>query len=62
MQTIKLKNKPYLLGGYSIVVPLEGKGPLKDYFDYILKDDTLKEKTFEKKRTQIIARYYSWCN
>ena len=48
MQTINIKNNVYLTGGYSIVGPLEGKGPLKDYFDYILNDDTLKEKTFEK--------------
>ncbi len=54
MQTIKLKNKPYLLAGYSMVGPLEGKGPLKDYFDYILKDDTLKEKTFEKSERKLL--------
>ena len=54
MQTIKFKNKPYLLNGYSIVGPLEGKGPLKDYFDYILKDDTLKEKTFEKAERKLL--------
>jgi stage V sporulation protein AD len=42
MQTIIMKNNVYVLSGYSIVGPLEGKGPLKDYFDYILKDDTLK--------------------
>ena len=54
MQTIKFKNKPYLLNGYSIVGPLEGKGPLHDYFDYILKDDTLKEKTFEKSERKLL--------
>ena len=46
MRTIKMKNNVYLLSGYSIVGPLEGKGPLHNYFDYVLKDDTLKEKTF----------------
>ncbi len=54
MQTIKMKNNTYLLDGYSIVGPLEGKGPLKDYFDYILKDDTLKEKTFEKAERKLL--------
>ena len=54
MQTIKLKNNVYLLSGYSIVGPLEGKGPLKEYFDYILKDDTLKEKTFEKSERKLL--------
>ena len=47
MQTIKMKNDVFFLAGYSIVGPLEGKGPLHNYFDYILKDDTLNEKTFE---------------
>lgn len=54
MQTIFMKNNTYLLAGYSIVGPLEGKGPLKDYFDYILKDDTLKEKTFEKSERKLL--------
>ena len=54
MQTIKMKNNVYLLSGYSIVGPLEGKGPLKGYFDYILKDDTLKEKTFEKSERKLL--------
>lgn len=54
MQTIILKNGAYILNGYSIVGPLEGKGPLKDYFDYILKDDTLKEKTFEKAERKLL--------
>ena len=35
MQTYKLKNKVYILEGFSMVGPLEGKGPLKDYLDYI---------------------------
>lgn len=54
MQTIKIKNNVYILSGYSMVGPLEGKGPLKDYFDYILKDDTLKEKTFEKSERKLL--------
>ncbi len=54
MQTIILKNKTYLLNGYSIVGPLEGKGPLKDYFDYILKDDTLKQSTFEHSERKLL--------
>ncbi len=54
MQTIKMKNNVFVLSGYSIVGPLEGTGPLKDYFDYILKDDTLKEKTFEKSERKLL--------
>ena len=56
MQTIKFKNKPYLMEGYSIVGPLEGKGPLKDYFDYVLIDDTLKEKSFEKAERKLLQK------
>lgn len=54
MQTIKLKNKVYLLAGYSMVGPLEGKGPMKDYFNYVIQDDTLKEKTFEKSERKLL--------
>lgn len=54
MQTIKMKHNTYLLKGYSIVGPLEGKGPLKDYFDYVLKDDTLAETTFEKSERKLL--------
>ncbi|MFQ6752687.1 MAG: stage V sporulation protein AD [Clostridia bacterium] len=54
MQTIKMKNNVYLLAGYSMVGPLEGKGPLKEYFDYVIQDDTLKEKTFEKSERKLL--------
>ena len=54
MQTHILKHSVYLKSGYSIVGPLEGKGPLKDYFDYIIKDDTMKEKTFEKSERKLL--------
>lgn len=59
MQTIKMKNNVYILSGYSIVGPLEGKGPMHDYFDYILKDDTLKEKTFEKSERKLLKNIIS---
>lgn len=54
MQTIKMKNNVYIISGYSMVGPLEGKGPLKDYFDYVIQDDTLKEKTFEKSERKLL--------
>lgn len=56
MQTIKFKMPVYLLKGYSIVGPLEGQGPLKEYFDYVLKDDTLKETTFEKSERKLLEQ------
>ena len=44
MQTIKLKNDVFIISGYSMVGPLEGAGPLKEYFDYVIQDVTyLKE-------------------
>lgn len=54
MQTITLKGNAYLMEGYSMVGPLEGKGPLKDYFDFCFADDTLKEKTFEKAERKLL--------
>ena len=57
MQTIKLKKKTYLLEGYSIVGPLEGTGPLKDYFDYILKDDTLNLEAYSAVLSGFLGNY-----
>ena len=54
MQTIKMKNNVYIISSYSIVGPMEGKGPLKEYFDYVIQDDTLKEKTFEKSERKLL--------
>ena len=54
MQTIKMKNSVYVSAGYSMVGPLEGKGPMKEYFDYVIQDDTLKEKTFEKSERKLL--------
>ena len=54
MQTIKMKNNVYISACYSMVGPLEGKGPLKEYFDYIIQDDTLKEKSFEKSERKLL--------
>ncbi len=48
MNTIFFKNKPSIIGAYSIVGPKEAEGPLKNYFDKKEKDDTFGEKTFEK--------------
>ncbi|MCQ2564641.1 MAG: stage V sporulation protein AD [Clostridia bacterium] len=58
MQTIKLKNAVYLRAGYSAVGPLEGKGPLGGYFDYVFKDDKLKEKTFEKAERKMLKTIF----
>ncbi len=53
-QTVFFKNKPIIIGHYSIVGPKEGKGPLRDYFSKIEEDDLFGQKTYEKaERTMI---------
>ena len=47
-QTFVFDNGVYLLSGASIVGEKEGQGPLKNYFDVILQEDTWGEDSFEK--------------
>ena len=47
-QTIVFKNKPVIIGSYSIVGPKEGKGNFGPYFNYVMKDDTYGEDSYEK--------------
>ena len=53
-QTIVFKNKPKIIGAYSVAGEKEGFGNFKEYFDYVLKDDKFGEKTFEKAERKII--------
>lgn len=53
-QTIVFNNGVNILGNYSIVGEKEGCGNFKDYFDYILKDDTFGEKSYEKAERKIL--------
>ena len=53
-QTIYFKNKPVIIGSYSIVGPKEGEGPFGKYFDHVMKDDTFGEKTYEKAERKMI--------
>ncbi len=46
-QTIIFKNKPKIIGNYSIVGKKEGDGCFKDYFHYVLEDDLFGETSFE---------------
>ena len=46
-QTIQFTNCPNIIGNYTIVGEKEGCGNFKDYFDYVIKDDTFGEKTYE---------------
>ncbi len=46
-QTIAFRNKPSVIGFYSVAGMKEGEGNFKDYFQMILEDDLLGENTFE---------------
>lgn len=52
-QTIKFENPPSILGTASIVGPKEGDGPLRNYFDIVLEDDTWGQRTFEKAESKM---------
>ena len=45
--TIKFTLPPKWVSGYAIVGPKEGSGPFAKYFDYVLKNDSFNEKTYE---------------
>lgn len=52
-QTVKLTNPPSILSTASVVGAKEGEGPLRDYFDVIVKDDLFEEKSWEKAETKM---------
>lgn len=47
-QTLIFNNPPFVVGRMSVVGEKEGQGPIKDYFDIVLTDDKMHQKTFEK--------------
>lgn len=53
-QTVKLVTKPKIISTMSLVGPKEGEGPLKDYFDLILEDDTFNQDSFEKAESNML--------
>ena len=53
-QTIEFENSVNVIGSYSIVGEKEGNGNFKKYFDYILKDDTFGEKSYEKAERKLL--------
>lgn len=55
-QTIILENKPKFISNYSVVGPKEGKGPMSKYFDEILDNDMLGQKTFEKAEQKLMEK------
>ena len=55
-QTIFFKNRPYIIGHYSIVGPKEGKGNLGEYFSEVSNDDFFGQKTYEKAERVMLER------
>ena len=53
-QTIAFTNPAKIIGNYTIVGEKEGNGTFGKYFDYILKDDTFGEKTYEKAERKML--------
>lgn len=57
-QTIFFKNKPRIVGNYSVVGPKEGQGNFGEFFDFVLEDDYFGEKTFEKAERKMIEKAF----
>ena len=53
-QTVSLENPPSITAYSSIVGPKEGLGPLKRYFDIIIEDEMLGEKSWEKAESKLL--------
>lgn len=53
-QTIRFTEAPCLRGHGTVVGKKEGEGPLKEYFDIILKDDMYGEKSWEKGESKML--------
>ncbi len=53
-QTLIFKNKPYILSAFSIGGVKEGEGPLKEWFDMTISDDTYGEATWEKSESKML--------
>ena len=47
-QTVVLETPPRIIGSGTIVGDMEGQGPLGEYFDLVLEDDTWGEESWEK--------------
>lgn len=52
--TIVFKSRPRIASTYAIVGEKEGKGPFKDYFDFIIKDDLFGQKSYELAERELL--------
>ncbi|MCQ4637939.1 stage V sporulation protein AD [Anaerovorax odorimutans] len=53
-QTLTFSRKPVILSAASVVGKKEGEGPLSQWFDTTLEDDTFGEKTWEKSESKML--------
>ena len=60
-QTLNFRRKPYILSGYSIGGEKEGNGPLHEWFDFCLDDDTYGENTWEKAESKMLKTSITEC-
>ena len=60
--TVCLNSAPHIIQTASIAGKKEGEGPLKQYFDYILKDEYWGEKSFEKTESKLAKENVNFSN
>lgn len=62
--TYELTKPVYVIGRASITSKKEGEGPIGDYFEYVLEDDTLGENSYEKSERRMMeeAVYHAMKN
>lgn len=53
-QTVKIASNPRIIATMSTVGPKEGEGPLKDYFDVVMKDDMFNQDSYEKAESTML--------
>jgi stage V sporulation protein AD len=57
IQTVEFGNPVSVIGYYSVVGEKEGNGNFGKYFDYVLKDDSFVEKTYEKAERKLLEYF-----
>lgn len=60
-QTLKFRNRPYIISAYAIGGKKEGEGPLHDWFDECLSDNTYGENTWEKSESRMLKTAMTEC-
>ena len=53
-QTLLFRNRPKVVGSYSVVGPKEGRGNFGKFFDKILEDDLFGEKSYEAAESKML--------